>query len=167
MKSNNLKAVKKELAKSISDKFLEVIKSLGHDAEKLKREIKKAGRFVAKKIERKEKDKVKKVKKVVNKPIKAVEKTEQKVGAKVKVENNKVKKVIAQATKTTANPASSKSVAKPVPKIIADTVKAVSSKENSAKESLPKEISKKPTTAAPKTNQKKQPVKHAVNKKAD
>lgn len=165
MKSSNLKDAKKDLAKSISDKFLEVIKSLGHDADKLNREIKKAGRFVAKKIARKEKDEVKKGKEAVKKTKKDLVKNEQKIGAELKGQSKNIKKVIARATKsasTAIKQGTSKSVAKPVPEMVSKTVKAVSSKE-----SEPKEVAKKPSAVARKTNQKKQPAKGVVDQKED
>ena len=46
---------KKELEKNITDKFMLAVTELGHDSAKLKREIKKAAKFITKKIERKEK----------------------------------------------------------------------------------------------------------------
>lgn len=47
---------KKELEASVSDKFMEAIRSLGHDAGKIGKDIKKAGKQVAKKLAEKMKD---------------------------------------------------------------------------------------------------------------
>ena len=53
MKSDTKKSAKKVLEISITEKFMQALTELGHDATKLKREVKKASKFVAKKIERK------------------------------------------------------------------------------------------------------------------
>ena len=49
-KKVNKRAVKKELETTITDKFLEALKSLGHDAGKLTKEIKKTSRVLATKL---------------------------------------------------------------------------------------------------------------------
>jgi hypothetical protein len=56
MKSNLKKISKKELEADLTAKFTRAVAELGHDADKLKRVIKKASKFIAKKIERKLKD---------------------------------------------------------------------------------------------------------------
>ncbi|ALL07428.1 hypothetical protein AQ505_19195 [Pedobacter sp. PACM 27299] len=43
-------AAKKQLEKSLSEKFFEVVKHLGHDAEKIGDDIAKASKVVAKKL---------------------------------------------------------------------------------------------------------------------
>ena len=47
------KEVKKQLEQSITDKFLEVIKSLGHDVSEISVEVGKASKRVAKKLTKK------------------------------------------------------------------------------------------------------------------
>ena len=47
------KVIKKELASTISEKFFDVIKSLGHDTKKITKEIQKTSKQLAKKIARK------------------------------------------------------------------------------------------------------------------
>jgi len=50
VKKQTKRVVKKELESTISEKFFEVIKSLGHDAEKFSKEIKKTSKALAKKL---------------------------------------------------------------------------------------------------------------------
>src|SRR6201988_4769666 len=56
MKSDTKKSAKKQLEISITEKFLQALTELGHDAQKLKREVKKVSKFMAKKIDRKFKE---------------------------------------------------------------------------------------------------------------
>lgn len=61
VKKVSKRVVKKELEASISDKFLEALKSLGHDAGKFSKDIKKTSKLLAKKLA----DKYKEVKNAV------------------------------------------------------------------------------------------------------
>jgi hypothetical protein len=63
MKSNTDKSLKKQTEDTITNKFMQAVTELGHDAQKFKRQIKKASKLIAKKIERK----LKKEKSVINK----------------------------------------------------------------------------------------------------
>ena len=56
-KKDTKKTVKTELEKSLTSKFLEAVKHLGHDAERIAKDIEIAGKFVAKKIAKKLKGK--------------------------------------------------------------------------------------------------------------
>lgn len=49
-KKGKSKVKNKDLEKDITNKFMEVVQGLGHDADKLKKEIAKAGKAVSKKI---------------------------------------------------------------------------------------------------------------------
>lgn len=117
MKSHIKKSAKKQLEATIAEKFAAVITEIGYDATKLKREIKKAGKFIIKKIDRKQlKDKpeVTEVKPVVA-PIKnIVKKVEKPLDTPKKVIAQKaiaVEKVIVKAAK-----AAEKKVKKVTPK---------------------------------------------------
>ncbi len=61
VKKLSKRVIKKELEASISDKFLEALKSLGHDAGKFSKDIKKTSKLLAKKLA----DKYKEVKNAV------------------------------------------------------------------------------------------------------
>ena len=50
VKKLSKRVIKKELEASISDKFLEALKSLGHDAGKFSKDIKKTSKLLAKKL---------------------------------------------------------------------------------------------------------------------
>ncbi|MFA6944990.1 MAG: hypothetical protein WC220_03725, partial [Pedobacter sp.] len=50
VKKQTKRSVKKELEASISDKFFEAMKSLGHDADNFSKEIKKTSKLLAKKL---------------------------------------------------------------------------------------------------------------------
>jgi len=78
MKANDKKNAKKQLETSLTEKFMAVVNELGHDANKLKREIKKASKFVTKKIGRKFTDVKRAVEvKLASEPVKeAVKKAE-------------------------------------------------------------------------------------------
>lgn len=108
-KKEKPKVKNKELETSITDKFMEAVKGLGHDTDKLKKEIAKAGKSVSQKI---------------TSALKKAQKAEEKLTAKkdkpaVKSSKNKdakVEKVVSKASKASAKNAiiSSRSVAKPV-----------------------------------------------------
>lgn len=162
MKNNLKKISKKELEASLTDKFMHAVAELGHDSDKLKRVIKKASKFIAKKIERKLKD----VKQVVeakmdSAPVKnAVIKAEKSSAAAKKDIAKKaaeVEKVIAKATKT-ATKKVVKTVEKPVLKAAkaVEEVKAAVSKPAPAKA---KPAVAKPVVAAKVTTPKAKPVK--------
>src|SRR5690349_2889812 len=100
MKTNNSKvqkkdakkAVKKELEKSLREKFLEVVKHLGHDAERIGKDIEIASKFVAKKLSKKFKD----VKSVVENKIDEATSSKEPVAKKVEA----VKKSAVKGTKS-------------------------------------------------------------------
>lgn len=146
------RVVKKELEASISDKFLEALKSLGHDAGKFSKDIKKTSKLLAKKLADKYKEvkdavevkldssssgpKSKKVKKPLTTPKKsvtaAVHKAE-KVVAKVNRAAVKAKVPLKKAPgSVTASPGSAKSAsAKPAAR------KPVSAKPAAARTKAP------------------------------
>lgn len=114
MKNTDKKNAKKQLELSITEKFMAALSELGHDAEKLKREVKKASKFVTKKIGRKFKD-IKHVieEKLDSAPVKATaikaEKTASAAKKDIGKQAVKVEKVIAKATKV-----AQKRISKPV-----------------------------------------------------
>ena len=87
------KVAKKELEKSLTAKFLEAVKHLGHDAEKIGKDIEIAGKFVAKKLSKKfsaSKDVIKK----------EVDQAPEKVSKGVKNAKKVVEKAVAKAKPT-------------------------------------------------------------------
>jgi len=162
MKNNIKKAAKKELEANIADKFMHVLAELGHDATKLKREVKKASKFIVKKIERKLND----VKHVVEAkldtaPVKAAVKRAEGTSATAKKAVAKkavaVEKVIAKAAKV-AEKKVAKTVVKPataVTKAVTTEVKAVAKKPVVAKA----KVVAKPATPAKAATTKAKTVK--------
>jgi hypothetical protein len=142
MKSSTKKVAKKELENSIADKFMKAIAELGHDSEKLKRVIKKASKFIVKKIERNLKD------------IKHV--------AVAKLDPVPVKDVVkkAVATSATAKKDIVKKVVK-VEKVIAKATKVAERKVAKPTEKAEKVVAKKPAVA---TAAKKPASKAAASK---
>lgn len=108
-KKEKSKVKNKDLENSITDKFMEAVKGLGHDAEKLKKEISKAGKSVSQKIESA-------LKKAQKAAVKATGQKDKPVGKTAKPKEVKVDKVLSKASKASAKTAaiSSRSVAKPV-----------------------------------------------------
>jgi hypothetical protein len=162
MKNSIKKASKKELEIDLTNKFMQVVAELGHDAEKLKRVIKKASKFITKKIERKLKD----VKHVVEAkldplPVKQAVKKAEKSAATPKKDiakkTEQVEKVIAKATKV-ATKRVAKAVAKPEgkePKAIITSTKLVKSAKPKAKPTAPKsDQATKAASAKAKTSKK-------------
>lgn len=108
-KKEKAKVKNKDLENSITDKFMEAVKGLGHDTEKFKKEISKAGKSVSQKID----SALKKAKKTAAK----VTGQDEKPAAKsTKTKDVKVDKVLSKASKASAKTSaiSSRSVAKPV-----------------------------------------------------
>ncbi len=108
-KKEKSKVKNKDLENSITNKFMEAVKGLGHDAEKLKKEISKAGKAVSQKINlalKKEQKATAKANGPKDKP----------AGKPAKTKDVKVDKVLSKASKTSAKTAaiSSRSVAKPI-----------------------------------------------------
>jgi hypothetical protein len=118
-KKGKSKVKNKELESSITNKFMEAIHGLGHDAEKLKKEIAKAGKSVSQKINSALKDAQKAVTKTNVKKDKTAKKDGKKkedVKTKVVKAAAKAEKVVTAASKAAANKVStvsSRSVPKP------------------------------------------------------
>jgi CRISPR/Cas system CSM-associated protein Csm4 (group 5 of RAMP superfamily) len=89
MKASTKKTAKKQLESAITEKFMHAITELGHDAEKLKKEIKKVSKLVAKKV---------------SKTIDSIKET-----AAVNLESKPIKKVV-KATKIARNDIENKAV---------------------------------------------------------
>lgn len=108
-KKEKSKVKNKDLENSITNKFLEAVKGLGHDAEKLKKEISKAGKAVSQRINLA-------LKKAQKATAKANGPKDNPAGKPAKTKDVKVDKVLSKASKTSAKTAaiSSRSVAKPV-----------------------------------------------------
>lgn len=108
-KKEKSKVKNKYLENSITSKFTEAVKGLGHDAEQLKKELVKAGKAVSQKI-------TSALKKAQKAETKLNTKKDKPAGKITKSADAKVDKVVSKASKASANtPAiSSRSVAKPV-----------------------------------------------------
>ncbi|MGI4727354.1 MAG: hypothetical protein ACRYFL_05250 [Janthinobacterium lividum] len=107
-KKEKPKVKNKELETSITGKFMEAVKGLGHDTDKLKKEIAKAGKSVSQKI-------ASSLKKAQKTEAKLTAKKDKPVQKATKNTDAKVDKVVSKASKASAKtPAiSSRSVAKP------------------------------------------------------
>ena len=115
-KQGKSKVKSKELESSITGKFMEAVHGLGHDAEKLKKEIAKAGKAVSQKISSALKDDRKaaaKAESKKDKPAKKDGKKKETPKTEVKKADAKTEKVISKAAGKTAV-VSSRSVPKPV-----------------------------------------------------
>ncbi len=112
-KKEKSKVKNKDLENSITDKFMEAVKGLGYDTEKLKKEIFKAGKSVSQKIESA-------LKKAQKSALKATGEKDKLAGKTAKSKEVKVDKVLSKASKASAKTAaiSSRSVAKPVVPVI-------------------------------------------------
>jgi len=165
MKNTDKKSAKKHLELTITEKFMAALAELGHDADKLKREIRKASKFVAKKIERRFKD-VKHVieDKLDSAPVKEAVKKAGKSATTVKKDIAKkavkVEKVITKAARV-----AEKRIRKPATKAtekidsaIADTKAAVAAPA--------KKAAVKVVAAAPKAAAAAKPVASAKTKAA-
>ena len=157
-KKNAKQVVKKELEASITNKFLEALKSLGHDADKFSKDIKKTSKELAKKLAKKYNEvkvaveekldgksqaiKIKKIKRPISTSAKSM-------GAALKKSVPLKAKAVKKNTPGLAKPAAVKSEVSAVKK----TTKApVSSKESVSKPSAIKSAPaavKKPSTAKP------------------
>lgn len=144
--------VKKELEASITNKFLEALKSLGHDADKFSKDIKKTSKELAKKLARK-----------YNEVKVAVE--EQKDSKSNATKIKRIKRPIAISTKKAVSPVKKAVLLKP--KAAPLKPKAIPLKPKAVKKSTPKVVkpivSKSTATAAKKTI--KSPVKKAATTK--
>lgn len=96
-------AAKKQIEQSLSDKFIEVVKSLGHDAESIAGDIAKVSKVVAKKLAKKfgevksvVEDKIESV--TGNEDIKSSKKKLAKVPAKIKKADKSVSKLLKTAS---------------------------------------------------------------------
>lgn len=133
-KKGKSKVKNKELESSITNKFMEAIHGLGHDAEKLKKEITKAGKSVSQKISSVLKD----AEKALTKTDAKKDKPEKKAGKKKDAakKETKITKAVSEISKAALNKSStisSRSVAKPtVPPI--DKLPAVSPEKEEVKE---------------------------------
>lgn len=153
------KAHRKQLELSITDKFLEAIRSLGHDAGAITKEVKKASKLVAKKASEKFTDikgavehkfdsgtaEVPKAK--IKRAVRAVQKVEEKAG-------NSVGKTVTQAKRTIKTVAASadslKSAADKALEKLEPAAKATAARAGKA--ATPKStVTRKRTPAAPKT----------------
>ncbi|MGI4751841.1 MAG: hypothetical protein ACRYFB_14510 [Janthinobacterium lividum] len=108
-KKEKSKVKNKDLEKSITDKFMEAVKGLGHDTDKLKKEISKAGKSVSQKIDSA-------LKKAQKAEAKAAGQKDKPATKSAKTKDVKVDKVLSKASKASAKTSaiSSRSVAKPV-----------------------------------------------------
>ncbi|WP_419800906.1 hypothetical protein [Mucilaginibacter sp.] len=108
-KKEKPKVKNKELETSLTGKFTEAVKSLGHDTDKLKKEIAKAGKSVSQKI-------TSALKKAQKAEAKAAGKKDKPAGKLLKNKDAKADKVVSKLSKASANApvVSSRSVAKPV-----------------------------------------------------
>lgn len=130
-KKEKPKVKNKDLENSITDKFMEAVKGLGHDTDKLKKEIAKAGKSVSQKI---------------TSALKKAQKTEAKLSDKksrsAKKPDAKIDKVVSKVSKVSAKmPAiSSRSVAKPVVPAIDKSLTTVDEKVSVKEASAPTPI---------------------------
>jgi len=164
MKSPEKRSAKKQLELTITEKFMAVLTELGHDADKLKREVKKASKFVTKKIERKFKEVKQAVgDKLGSAPVTdAVKKSASTAKKDVVKKAAKVEKVIAKATKI-----AEKRIRKPVEKAVAKAEVAAADAKAAIKKTVAKSVVKVDAAIADtKAAVKAAPVKKAVAKAA-
>ncbi len=134
-KKDKSKVKNKELTSSITEKFMQAVSGLGHDAEKLKKEIAKAGKTVSQKISNALKDAQKAIAKPEvkkDKPAKKEGKKKDDVKTKAVKAEAKAEKVVTAASKAAADKASSvssRSVSKPAAPTINELPKAPAKKE--------------------------------------
>jgi len=123
------KVKNKELENSITGKFMEAVKGLGHDAEKLKKEIVKAGKAVSQKIG----SNLKSAEKSATKAVAEKNQPEKKAGKKKDkdITDTKANKVVSKVSKASAKTSnvSSRSVAKPTLPVINKATEANAQKE--------------------------------------
>ena len=128
--------IKKELETSITDKFMEAVSGLGHDASKLGKDIKRVSKQLAKKLSEKLKNATNKL----DSNKKAEAKGLKKPITAPKVDNKKIAKAEKVVTKIMAKPASNTNV-KPVKR--AYVRRAVNPVVDNTSTSAPKTIVKK------------------------
>jgi hypothetical protein len=130
VKKVSKRTVKKELETSISDKFLEALKGLGHDAGNLTKEIKKASRVLADKLS----DKYHEVK----------------IAVEEKIESNKKKKAKKEKKQLTSPKKSGTSSVVKAEKVVAKAITAAAVKAKaSGRKTASTGISRKVSIAKP------------------
>ncbi len=169
-KKGKSKEKNKELETSITGKFMEVVHGLGHDAEKLKKEIAKAGKAVSEKISSAFKSAQKEAAKEAGKVAKKAEKKKDEVKTGVKKAEAKAEKVVSEVSKAASgkvSTASGRSVAKPaapaLDKSQTNPVKKEEVKEASAATPVKRKRAPRKKIEAPNTqpDAEKTPVKEA------
>ena len=131
VKKVSKRTVKKELETSISDKFLEALKGLGHDAGKLTKEIKKASRVLADKLS----DKYHEVK----------------IAVEEKIESNKKKKAKKEKKQLTSPKKSGTSSVVKAEKVVAKAITAAAVKAKaSGRKTASTGVARKVSIALPK-----------------
>lgn len=100
------KGAKKQIEKSLTEKFFEVVKTLGHNAEDIAEDIAKAGKAVAKKLSKKFKEVAPAVEQLTDKNSKLKKskgekvKSDKNISSKLKVEDKSLKKIAKQPVNT-------------------------------------------------------------------
>jgi len=115
-KKGKSKVKNKDLEKDITSKFMDVIHGLGHDADKLKKEIAKAGKAVSKKISSSLQVVKAKSEQTTDKVVKKADRKVKTAKTQVAKADAKAEKVLSKASKAAVNKAkqvSGLSVAKP------------------------------------------------------
>ncbi|MVN20831.1 hypothetical protein [Mucilaginibacter arboris] len=131
-KKGKSKVKNKDLEKDITSKFMDVVHGLGHDAEKLKKEIAKAGKAVSKKITSSLQAAKTKAEQTTDKPEKKAGKKVKPAKTEVAKADSKAEKVLSKASKAAGDKTkqvSGLSVAKPALPAIDKTETPVVKKE--------------------------------------
>ncbi|MBM3402371.1 MAG: hypothetical protein FJY21_08705 [Bacteroidetes bacterium] len=165
VKKQTKRGVKKELESTISEKFFEALKSLGHDADKFSKEIKKTSKVLAKKlavkyneVKHSVEDKIESKAKIAKS--KTVAKAGVPAGKSVVSAVKKAKKVVARVTKA--------AVKEKLPRLVTTGSGLTKPGVKNPKKSTPSPVSKsvpiksevkKPLVAKAKDLMTKKPVK--------
>ncbi len=137
-KKEKPKVKNKELENSLTDKFMDAVKALGHDTDKLKKEIAKAGKSVSQKITSALKKAQKAAAKLSDKKDKPAKKTAKNTAVKVDKVVSKLSKVSAKTPSI-----SSRSVAKPAMPAIDKTLVEPDEKPSVKEASTPAPVKRK------------------------
>lgn len=142
-KKTTKKAVKKQIEQSLTDRFLEAVKGLGHNAELIADDVAKLSKAAAKKLSKKFKE----VKQAVSDKIDDAKATKKPVAKKVKLAKKDASKLVKKVDKTVSKVVK-KAVSKAKPLATSVKVEGIATAEKAAA-AIKAPIKKAPVKRAP------------------